>query len=230
MIPPDNPMPALLHFVATWVPDLLPNHGIAASTIPTFIPPPLREIYKTTGNWPVPNAEQWRPPTWHSGLFGTQDRLLPLDQLVVKGNRFTFIHENQGVWTCETFINEADPPVFSDASSFDDSEEGMREVCPYLSHFLSTFCLHELLFGSKNLFCVDSEPGNPRELVTRDIEPLWLDGMYAYSGAKYSFFLCDRNVMIMHAPWGPPSEYWLAYNNEEAAQLLDTKHEIRRIH
>jgi hypothetical protein len=120
--------------------------------------------------------------------------------------------------------------VFSDASSFDGSDEGMREVCPSLAHFLTTFCLHELLFGSRNLFCVDSEPKNPDELVKGDVKPLWLDGMYAFKGAKYSFFLCDRDLMIMGSGMGPPGDYWLAYNKEECSRLLGTRHEIRRIH
>jgi hypothetical protein len=165
MIPRDRPIRALLEFIATWVPDLSAKHGVAPSSIPPFVPPPLRAIYELAGNWPVPYSEQWRRPKWVPGLFGTQDRLLPLDQLVVKDGRFTFIHENQGNWSCETLINQDDPPVFSDASSFDDSIDGMREVCPSLSHFLTTFCLHELAFGSQNLFSVDSEPKNLGDLV-----------------------------------------------------------------
>jgi hypothetical protein len=228
MIPHDKPIPALLEFIATWVPALSPRHRIPASSIPAFVPPPLRAIYEAAGNWPTPYLEQWRPPKWVPGLFGTQDQLLPLDQLVVNGRRFKFIHENQGVWSCETLIEEADPPVFSDASAIDGSDEGMREVCPALSHFLTTFCLHELAFGSRNLFCVDSEPENPGELVNGDIKALWLDGMYAYKGAKYSFFLCDRDLMIMRTGMG--IDYWLAYNKEEGSNLLGTRHEIRRIH
>ena len=167
---------------------------------------------------------------WIPGLFGPQDQLLPLDQLVVNGDRFTFIHENQGVWSCETQINEADPPVFSDASAFDGSDEGMREVCPSLSHFLTTFCLHELVFGSKNLYCVDTEPESPGELVNGAVERLWIDGMYAYKGAKYSFFLCGGDLMIMSTGMWSPGNYWIASNNDECSELLSTKHEIRRIH
>ena len=99
MISPDRPIPALLKFIATWVPDLSKNHRIAPSVIPQFVPAPLRSIYELGGSWPVPYSEQWRSPKWTAGLFGTQDRLLPLDQLVVNRDRFTFIQENQGVWS-----------------------------------------------------------------------------------------------------------------------------------
>jgi hypothetical protein len=170
--------------------------------------------------------EQRRPPAWVPGLFCTQDQLLPLDQLVVERERFKFIHENQGVWSCETMINQADPPVFSDAAAVDGGDDGMREVCPTLSHFLTTFCLHELAFGSRQLYCVDSQPDHPGNLVKGDLQPLWLDGMYAYEGAKYSFYLCGPDLLLMCTGIG---DYWLAFNNVAAGCLVDTSHKIRRI-
>jgi hypothetical protein len=229
MIPGDNPIPALLEFVFAWVTGLSAKHRIAASQIPSFVPPPLRAIYELTGNWPIPYTGQWRPPRWVPGLFGRQDHLLPPDQLVVTGERFTFIHENQGVWSCETLTNEANPPVFSDAFTMDQRDEGMREICPALAHFLTTFCFHELTFGSRYLFCPDSEPWNPSELVNGDLKPLWLDGMYAYKGLKYSFFIGDRDLMIMRTGMAP-NDYWIACNKEEVSKLLGTRHELRRIH
>ena len=230
MIPRSRPIPALLDLTAAWVPDLSPKHGIGASLIPEFVPPPLRSVYELTGNWPVPYAEQWQPPQWVPGLFGTQDHLLPLDQLVVNGNRLTFIHENQGVWSCETLVDGHDPPVFSDASGIDGDYEGMREVCPSLAHFLTTFCLRELAFGSRHLFCVDSEPKHPGELVKAPLTDLWIDGMYAFKGAKHSFYLCDRDLMIMDAGMGTTCDYWIAYNREGCSALLDATHDVRRIH
>lgn len=216
-IPRGNPIPALLEFIAAWVPGLTPAHRIAASSVPAFIPPPLRSIYEIAGNWPR--------------LFAAQDDLLPLDQLAVNGNRFKFIHENQGCWSCETLINELDPPVFCDSYPIDGSDYcGMREVCPSLSHFLTTFCLQELAFGSENLFCVDSDPKSPSELVTGEIKDLWIDGMYADQGAKYSFYLCDRVLLIMDTGHGTNCDYFLAYNKPEGSKLLSTRHEIRQIH
>jgi hypothetical protein len=106
----------------------------------------------------------------------------------------------------------------------------MHEVCSSLSHFLTTFCLRELVLGSRNLFCVDSEPCEPSDLVEGDVKPLWLDGMYVYTGVKFSFNLCERDLMILSDGTGPPGDYWLAYNQEECSSLLSTKHAIRRIH
>jgi hypothetical protein len=96
MIPRNNPIPALLKFIVEWVPDLSPKHRIEPSLIPKFVPPPLRAIYEVTGNWPVPYTEQWRPPKWKRGLFGPQDKLLPMDLLKPKDGRFTFFARKSG--------------------------------------------------------------------------------------------------------------------------------------
>lgn len=230
MIPPLRPIPGLLDFIRAWVPDLSTKHQVPSSSIPDFVPSPLRAIYELTGNWPVPYGEQWRAPEWTSGLFGTQDRLLPLDQLEVRGDRFTFIHENQYVWTCETRILEEDPPVYSDAASFDGSGDGMREVCPSLAHFLTTFCLHELTFGSMNLYSTDANPAKPGDLVKAPIKELWTGGMYAYKGAKFSFYLCEGRLLIMNTGMGTDGDYWIAFNQDEDVRLLDESQGLSQIH
>lgn len=131
------------------------------------------------------------------------------------------------MWTCETIPNEADPPVFSDASAFDGRDDGMREVCPSLSHFLTTFCLHELVFGSQHLFCVDLETVILRELVVTDLEELWIDGMYAYLGAKYSFYLCRNELMIMASG---SACTWIACKTDAGLKWISPLPEIRRVH
>jgi hypothetical protein len=229
MISRSAPILDLLKFILAWVPDLRPEHRIPASSIPAFVPPPLRSIYELTGNYPIPYLQQWRSPRWIPGLFGKQDFLLPLDQLKVEHNRFRFVHENQGGWCCESLANANDPPVFSDACSADGSANEMREVCPTLSHFLTTFCLQELAFGSRHLFCVDSKPARACELVKTGINELWANGMYVYEGAIHSFYLCGDDLLIMNTSSKHDGEYWLACN-EEPFELFDRKHDIRRIH
>lgn len=227
LIPRERPIATLLDFIAGWVPELSTKHRVEPSLIPSFVPPPLRAIYELTGNYPVPYDEPWRPGMRISRLFATEDWLLPFHQLVVRGDRFTFIEENQNVWSCETLINKDDPPVFS--SSCDDSGTEIREVCPSLSHFLTTFCLRELVFGSQNLLWLESGPANPGELVKGDLVPLWLDGKYSYE-AKDSFFLCGRNLMVMSGSWCGRAACWLAYNRKEASKLLRARRKAHRIH
>jgi hypothetical protein len=227
MIPRKDPIPALLKFTVEWVPDLSPEHRIEPSLIPKFIPPPLRAMYEVTGNWPVPYPEQWRAPNWERGLFGSQDKLLPMDRLKPKDGRVTFLQENQGVWTCETLIDGEDPPVYSDSMAYESGSKEMQEVCGSLSHFLTTYCLQELVFGSKHLFCVDSKVEKPEELVRQDLRPVWEKGVYVNREPSHSFYICNERVMVMNT-WG---DYWIAYEDEACAELVDvSEHKIRRIH
>jgi hypothetical protein len=226
MIPRDNPIPALLEFIGAWVSDLSPRHRIDAGSVPAFVPPPLRAIYEFAGNYPLPHTKQWRRPKWAVGLFGPQDQLPPPDQLQVAGGRFRFIHENQGVWWCETLADEHDPPVFSDCLAWQHGDQGMREMCSRLSHFLTTFCLQELAFGARHLFCVDSEVAGPSELVRQRPSRVWVNGVYAYKEPTHSFYLCDHGLLVMRAH----GDFWLAYNAERCASLISNAHDIRRIH
>jgi hypothetical protein len=228
MIPAENPIPALLDLVEQWVPDLAEEHRVDAGRIPEFVPPPLREVYRRTGNYPVPFTKQWRRPNWIPGLFGVQDQLLPIDQLSVQGNRFRFIHENQGVWSCETLADESDPPVYSDATAYDhgDPEGTMRTVCSSLSHFLTTFCLQEIVFRSKHLLCVDSRADTPSDLVIQKVANVWVNGWYVYARPTHSFYLCEGSLFIMDTG----GDYWLAYNDSAAHSLISPKAETRVIH
>lgn len=228
MIPQGNPITSLLEFIAAWVPDLSPAHRMDASSVPEFIPPPLRAIYEFAGNYPIPNAEQWRQPRWQPGLFGPQDQLLPTDQLELADDRFRFIHENQGVWYCETIANQSDPPVYSDATAYDHGEpEGtMRSVCATLSHFLTTFCLQEVFFGSRHLFCIDSEVNTPNDLVTDTLTDMWVNGIYVYNQPTHSFYLCGNGLFIMDTG----GSFWLAYNDDRYASFISETNDIRRIH
>lgn len=228
MIPTHDPIPALLDIVARWVPDLTEEHRVDSSQISEFIPSPLHEVYRLTGNYPVPFTEQWRHPKWIHGLFGPQDQLLPIDQLELNGDRFRFIHENQGVWSCETLANESDPPVYSDATAYDHRypEGTMRIVCSSLSHFLTTFCLQEIVFGSKHLLCVDSTVDTPSQLVTGQLVNVWVNGWYVYEQPTHSFYLCDGSLFVMDTG----GDYWLAYNDNEAHSLINSKAGTQVIH
>jgi len=207
-----------------WVPDLRPAHGIDAALLPSFIPPPLRAIYELAGNYPVHYTEQWRRPYWTPGLFGTQDQLLPPDQLEINDGRFRFIHENQGVWWCETLIDHNDPPVYA---NIDDNRA--HEVCSTLSNFLTTFCLQELVFGAKRLFAADSGLAAIGDLTLEAPKEIWDNGVYVWSGLTnltYSYYLCGGRLMVMDSG----DDYWLAYNDESAASLINPTADIWPIH
>ncbi|MEO1353640.1 MAG: hypothetical protein AAFW84_33625 [Cyanobacteria bacterium J06635_15] len=226
VIPHDQPIPALLEFIDSWVPDLSSKHQMAEADIPGFIPSPLREIYKFAGNYPVLNTQQLRSPNWDCGLFGPQDKLLAVDQLEITGNRFRFIHENQNVWLCETLINQEDPPVYSNSLAYEFGDDKFREVCSSLSHFLTTFCLQEVFFGSRHLFCIDSDISTPKDLVNDILTDVWINGVYAYGKPTHSFYLCHQGLFIMEAH----NSFWVACNDDGYTSLLSGANDVRQIH
>jgi hypothetical protein len=99
----------------------------------------------------------------------------------------------------------------------DDPEAGMEEVCPKLSHFLTTFCLQEVFYGTSQGYCVEREDVLPQELVTRPVTPLCLDGMWIWKEPTRWYYSCDDRLMIMR-------DYYCGYNivvrEESAIELL----------
>jgi hypothetical protein len=217
LISSDQPIPELTRLIALWVPDLSAKHRIAEELIPGFVPPPLRAIYEFAGNYPISYDEQWRQPRWTPGLFGPQDRLLPPDQLDLAGDRFRFIIENQGCWLCETVGGHDDPPVYLDSLAGNGETGNTKQICSSLSHFLTTFCLQELVFGSKYLICVDREELQVQQLVSHELTEVWIDGIYVYEQPTHSFYLCDRGLLVMDMGSGGK---WLAFNDESYRSLI----------
>ena len=228
MICRTDPIPCLLDFIQEWVPDLSSEHRIDASLIPDFVPPPLRAVYEIAGNWPIPYTKQWRKPDWGRGLFAKQDRLVPVDQLEVQGDRVAFLDENQGVWSCQTLTHGQDPPVYSDSlEAYGLGSDGVQEICPSLAHFLTSFCLQELAFGSRFLFGVEPESKRPHDLVRASLATLWENGIYVMKEPTHSFYVCNRQVIVMKTF----ESWWLAYNDESAEELLNfDATDFHRIH
>lgn len=214
-IPRRDPLPALVEFIRHWVPALTPSHGIPEHELPDFLPPPLRIIYGLAGNYPEPQTQRSAFQPW---LFGHQDHLLPIYELRPASDRLTFLMENQNVWTAETLLGPEDPPVFSNDLSDEDPPQ-MREVCPSLSHFLTTFCLQELALGSYDAIGVEPPPGDdPAAYCFGATKPLWLDGLYVSGAPTHSFYLCEGEVLILSLPGCDC--WWLALRNAAALRQV----------
>jgi hypothetical protein len=190
----------------------------------------LRALYELAGNEaePVPYRSPSEIPS--RNLFDNQDSLVLPDKLKLKGDRFSFIYENQGVWRVETRIDSEDPPVYSDAP-VQGNTILVFKVCSSLSHFLTTFCLQELAFGSRNLFVPSHEsradrPIPAQDLLLAELKPLWLNGLYAYGRPIHSFYLCDERILVMDSGDHP----WLAFYDDSAHELLNPQYETWNIH
>lgn len=217
LIPETDPIPTLLQLIQDWKPDLSAQHRLSPSAIPEFVPPPLRSIYELAGDYPIPHARQWRRPDWVSGLFANQDRLEPPDRLELQEGRFTFIWENQGVWSCQTLGYEDDPPVFADERT----EGEFEEVCTSLSQFLTTFCLQELVFGAEIVLYAE-DVVDPRDLVRADLEEIWLEGKYVFPIRVQSFYRAG-DVLIMWVD----GMYFCGMHSDDARRDLSASIDFR---
>ena len=224
IIDPKEPIRCLREFLEEWLGTLPPEYGIPIEDIPGYVPRPLRELYSFAGQCPHQSEDDDRSSQAgrQPQIFQVQDYLYGIDDLEQKGERLAFLRENQDGWTCETLISQDDPPVYSDIDYLSDiTAKEPKEVCPRLSHFLTTFCLQELVLGSKYL--IDSEYEPPESLVKEPIRPVWLNGVYAYKKPTHSFYICQQKLLIMDVC----GTIYLAYNDASAISLIVNNEQIR---
>ncbi|CAM4270183.1 hypothetical protein [Saccharibacillus endophyticus] len=218
MLIPDNEqtMERLKAFICKWAGPAKPEYGIRRESVPTDLPAALRDFYTFAGNWPNPSYEAsaysagFRPK-----LFEAQDIWLEPEKLKRESGRISFLLENQGSWSCEVNANQDDSPVYSDAARlWDERLEESEVVCPSLTHFLTTFCLQELVFGSR--YFGKLEGALDPDVFRAKLHPLWLDGYYVFKEPSHSFYLCGDNLLIMDYY----SDVWYGCLEESALSLI----------
>ncbi len=168
--------------------------GGGVGAIPSGLPDSLELLYRELGHLMLiaPGQDGRRP-------FGTQDLLCPPNRLDGSDGHWSIAWENSGNWSARCQRDMSDPPVFSDATS---RFEGVtpatfEEVCPRVSDFLTTLCLHEAVMSCSSLVNTRSQAGV--EALLRDpIEPIWLDGCYVDGPPGRSFFASsDREILVL---------------------------------
>ncbi|GGN91191.1 hypothetical protein [Saccharibacillus kuerlensis] len=218
MLIPDNgqTMERLKGFICKWAGPAKPEYGIRQEDIPGDLPAVLKDFYAFAGRWPNPSfASSDYPTEFRPKLFGAQDLLLEPEGQKRDNGRAAFLLENQGSWTCQVDVGRDDSPVYSDAARlWDDRLEGSEVVCSSLPHFLTTFCLQELVFGSRHFGKLD---GGLDPAAFRDtLHPIWLDGYYVFKEPSHSFYLCGDNLLIMDYY----SDVWYGSLHESALSLI----------
>ncbi|MDO3410872.1 hypothetical protein QWJ34_13955 [Saccharibacillus sp. CPCC 101409] len=218
MLIPDNEqtIERLKAFICKWAGPAKPEYGLKPREIPADLPAALQELYRFAGNWPNPAYENSPyPPAMRPRLFEAQDIWMGAGELRREADRITFLLENQGSWSCQVDANREDSPVYSDAARlWDDRLEEPEIVCPSLSHFMTTFCLQELVFGSLHFGKLE---GSLDPAVFRDtLHPIWLDGYYVFKEPSHSFYLCGNDLLIMDYY----SDVWYGCLDDRALSLI----------
>ena len=189
----------LLSFTYRWCRIRDDSARVLVSSIPGFVPKPLAELFASLGNWPVPPDKQWLPgecPNWKKGIFQEHNRLLPLKELNQCDGRMCFAEENQSIWKVFTRTSGNDPPVDVIYDQGTETEERIR-CSQKLSHFLTTFCLNELLHGRGNTF---SSPGPITKLQAQfddKFSKLWQVDMFVDPDWCHKFYALQTKALLL---------------------------------
>ena len=131
-----------------------------------------------------------------------------------------FVWENQGVWVAATERAGADPPVWiSENCSHRNAVKQWRRLENPLSHFLVSFVLQELMFGSELLAVAPGALAKFEEAEVT-IEPVWINGEYAWEIDRPSYLLVGERFLVRRAPDEADGDDWYGCNCAAGAEML----------
>jgi len=217
----DARLTGLERFLEFWLGPRRSEYGEAAETLDYMeLPAALRRFYAFAGRWPPAH------PPWAANRFCAQDRCLPIEpgkwgNIYRSCDYFVFVAENQGVWEVATLAEGEDPGVWmSEDCSHRTPNPHWRALAEPLSHFLVTFVLQECIFSAEwraseeNALTVFENAGCA-------IEPIWLNGEFAYPDVRHSYVLIDGKILLRRDTGdGALDDHWYGYNDPIAAELL----------
>jgi hypothetical protein len=218
----DARMAALEQFLRRYLGPRRPEFGTPEDELQSVeMPVPLQRFFKFAGRWPGHN-----PRTPYANRFCMQDDLAAIQKneyaptLQSMDKLLVFVWENQGVWVAATEQAGADPPVWiSEDSSHRDAVKKWRQLEKPLSHFLVSFVLQEVMFGSKILAVAPGALARFEESGLR-IEPVWIKGEYAWNIDRPSYFLAGECFLVRRAPDEAEGDDWYGCNNSAGAEML----------
>jgi hypothetical protein len=88
-----------------------------------------------------------------------------------------------------------------------------------LSHFLVSFVLQELMFGSE-LLAVAPSALEKFEGAGLPVEPVWIRGEYAWDFDRPSYFLVGERFLVRRAPGEADGEDWYGCKDGEGTGVL----------
>jgi hypothetical protein len=218
----DTRMAALEQFLQRYLGPRRPEFGASEDELRSIeMPDTLRRFFKFAGRWPGHN-----PQTPYSNRFCMQDTLCEMQKneyaptLELIDNLLVFVCENQGVWVAATQRAGTDPPVWISVNSSHRNEVKVwRQLDNPLSHFLVSFVLQELMFGSQIVAVAPGALAKFEEAGIK-IEPVWINGEYAWDIGRPSYFLADERFLVRRAPEEADGDDWYGCNSVTGAELL----------
>jgi hypothetical protein len=218
----DARMSGLEHFLERYLGPRRPEFGVSADELRSIeMPAPLQRFFSFAGRWPGHN-----PRSSAVNRFCMQDTLCAIAEkqgapmLQNMDDRLVFVWENQGVWVAATERTGDDPPVWiSEECSHRETRQIWRQLEKPLSHFLVSFVLQELMFGSE-LLAVAPGALEEFERARLSVEPVWIRGEYAWDIDQPSYFLVGERFLVRRAPHLADGEDWYGCKDGVGAGVL----------
>ncbi len=185
------------------------------------MPSVLERFFRFAGRWPGHN-----PATPYANCFCMQDTLCAIRKnvyaptLEVMDELLIFVFENQGVWVAATEQSGVDPPVWiSENCSHREPIRQWNRLDNPLSHFLVSFVLQEVMFGCR----IVSVATNALQSFTKaglTVEPLWVNGEYAWGIDRPSYSLVAGCIVVRSAPNEGDGDDWYGCTSIEGQDIL----------
>lgn len=218
----DARMTALEQLLQRYLGPRRPEFGESENELQSIeMPAPLRRFFRFAGRWPGHN-----PRAPYANRFCMQDTLCAIRKkeyaptLQLMDNLLVFVWENQGVWVAATEPTGADPPVWiSENCSHRNAVNEWRQLEKPLSHFLVSFVLQELMFGSEILAVAPEALARFGEAGLKT-EPVWINGEYACDIDRPSYYLAGEHFLVRRAPDEANGDDWYGCNNSAGAEML----------
>jgi hypothetical protein len=113
-----------------------------------------------------------------------------------------------------------DPPVWTtEECSHREAQRVWRRLEKPLSHFLVSFVLQELVFGS-DLLAVAPGALEKFERVGLLVDPVWIRGEYAWDIDRPSYFLVGERFLVRRAPDEGDGDDWYCCKDGVGAEVL----------
>lgn len=210
---------------------------LADDDVPDHFPPPLWRVYRDLGGLFDAGTPGKRP-------LGTQDQLVPPDDVTFEDGQAIIAWENQGNWSARTACGPAaadDPPVEFDAGEmtedlFSDADRpavhgpgGLPLASRSLADWLITFLLREAVMSSPSVAAdmTPDPPEDPRKWAAAPLSHLWTDGPLFPDGPVAGGRGHDFYTVGLSAGGGPallmrhPHEgLWLGRHGGDATAVL----------
>ena len=218
----DARMAGLEDFLQRYLGPRRAEFGASAEEVRSIaMPEPLQRFFRFAGRWPGHD-----PVTPFANRFCIQDSLCGIVEkeyapaLRMMDGLLVFVWENQGVWVVATEPAGDDPPVWiTEKCSHRDTRQVWRRLEKPLSHFLVSFVLQEIMFGSELLAVA---PGALAKLESAglSVEPVWIRGEYTWDIDRPSYFLVGERFLLRRAPDEADGDDWYGCNDAMGAGVL----------